>query len=354
MKIFRLIGLFLVGSSTLFSCSNNEDERLSKEQEKNDQETYTISFDLRGEFISTSETPLGRVAEEPLKKIYGISVYSKKDDTNDSYKPYAKGVFDNIEDMNITLITGYRYKFVCTVVKEGLEQLFYTIGYSDGCYEYYAPFYNSIVNDKAYTKTALGNKFIISDYDLKGLGLGTTSISGSELDKASKYPKMDRFYGELSDYIPTKDGTVNIDLKRVAFGLKVIVKPSVDGKLYISTEPNLFSASIQEKDNVLEGQETIYTFPDVYNCWEKDDYFINCIVKLSWSRATGWQDLEPKNIKLKRNVMTTVTIDIKGTAIEYEDGSFGFKEDVPMKDENVEFVIQADGEIIETPVIPST
>ena len=54
MKIFRLIGLFLVGSSSLFSCSNNEDELLSKEQEENEQETYTISFDLGGEFISTS------------------------------------------------------------------------------------------------------------------------------------------------------------------------------------------------------------------------------------------------------------------------------------------------------------
>ena len=78
MKIFRLIGLFLVGSSTLFSCSNNEDELLSKEQEQNDQETYTVSFDLGGEFISTSETPLSRTEVAP-KKIYGINVYYKKD-----------------------------------------------------------------------------------------------------------------------------------------------------------------------------------------------------------------------------------------------------------------------------------
>ena len=67
MKIFRLIGLFLVGSSSLFSCSNNEDELLSKEQEENEQETYTISFDLGGEFISTSETPLSRTEVISLK-----------------------------------------------------------------------------------------------------------------------------------------------------------------------------------------------------------------------------------------------------------------------------------------------
>ena len=114
MKIFRLIGLFLVGSSTLFSCSNNEDELLSKEQEQNDQETYTVSFDLGGEFISTSETPLSRTEVIP-KKIYGINVYYKKD-SEQNYQNYAYGLFDNIEDMTISLIGGYKYKFECSMM----------------------------------------------------------------------------------------------------------------------------------------------------------------------------------------------------------------------------------------------
>ena len=87
MKIFRLIGMLLIGSSTLFSCSNNEDELPPKEQEQTNQETYTISFNLGGEFISTSETPLSRTEVTP-KKIYGINVYYKKDgDTQ--YQNYA-------------------------------------------------------------------------------------------------------------------------------------------------------------------------------------------------------------------------------------------------------------------------
>ena len=123
MKIFRLIGLFLVGSSSLFSCSNNEDELLSKEQEENEQETYTISFDLGGEFISTSETPLSRT-EVISKKIYGINVYYKKDD-NSPYQNYAYGLFDNIEDMTISLIGGYKYKFECSMVKNDVDTLYY-------------------------------------------------------------------------------------------------------------------------------------------------------------------------------------------------------------------------------------
>ena len=63
--------MLLIGSSTLFSCSNNEDELPPKEQEQTNQETYTISFNLGGEFISTSETPLSRTEVTP-KKIYGM------------------------------------------------------------------------------------------------------------------------------------------------------------------------------------------------------------------------------------------------------------------------------------------
>ena len=121
MKIFRLIGILFIGS-TLFSCSNNEDELLSKEQEENEQETYTISFDLGGEFISTSETPLSRT-EVISKKIYGINVYYKKDD-NSSYQNYAYGLFDNIEDMTISLIGGYKYKFECSMVKNDVDTLY--------------------------------------------------------------------------------------------------------------------------------------------------------------------------------------------------------------------------------------
>ena len=123
MKIFRLIGMLLIGSSTLFSCSNNEDELPPKEQEQTNQETYTISFNLGGEFISTSETPLSRTEVTP-KKIYGINVYYKKDgDTN--YQNYAYGLFDNIKDMTISLIGGYKYKFECSMVQNDADTLYH-------------------------------------------------------------------------------------------------------------------------------------------------------------------------------------------------------------------------------------
>ena len=217
--------MLLIGSSTLFSCSNNEDELPPKEQEQTNQETYTISFNLGGEFISTSETPLSRTEVAP-KKIYGINVYYKKDgDMN--YQNYAYGLFDNIEDMTISLIEGHKYKFECSMVREDADTLYHDNEI------YYAPFNQLGITNHKYRGIALENKFNISTTNyvyFGGLKIGTMSTSGyyDYYDCQSDYPKSDRFYGELTDYVPTKDGVANIDLKRTAFGFKFIVTPPVD------------------------------------------------------------------------------------------------------------------------------
>lgn len=200
MKIFRLIGMLLIGSSTLFSCSNNEDELPPKEQEQTNQETYTISFNLGGEFISTSETPLSRTEVAP-KKIYGINVYYKKDgDTQ--YQNYAYGLFDNIEDMTISLIGGYKYKFECSMVQNDTDMLYH----DDSMY--YAPFHQGKLNYDIYKGTILENKFNISTTNyiqIQGLKFGETSLKGKRgYNDIANYPQTDRFYGELTDYVPTK------------------------------------------------------------------------------------------------------------------------------------------------------
>lgn len=336
MKIFRLIGMLLLGSSTLFSCSNNEDELPPKEQEQTNQETYTISFNLGGEFISTSETPLSRTEVTP-KKIYGINVYYKKDgDTN--YQNYAYGLFDNIKDMTISLIGGYKYKFECSMVQNDADTLYH----DDNMY--YAPFYKYKSN-YIYRGITLENKFNISTTNtviIQGLKSGITSIAGKEdehSDDVSFYPKTGRFYGELTDYIPTKEGVANIDLKRTAFGLKFIVTPPVDGTLSVSyiwinnggsINPNI---KVSADDNILESS-SMYTFSQVYECWQAENYTKDLTIQLKWERANGATQTFEKVITVKRNVMTTVNINVNG---DTTDSSLGVKEDdTPMGNENVD------------------
>mgnify|MGYP000760431664 CR=1 FL=1 len=108
-----------------------------------------------------------------------------------------------------------------------------------------------------YEGIELSNKFNISTTNsirLTGLQKGETCISNS--NGSEHYPKIDRFYGELTDYIPTKNGVANIDLKRTAFGLKFIVTPPVDGTLsvsYIWTNNGSINSNIKlsADDNIL-------------------------------------------------------------------------------------------------------
>ncbi|WP_278716912.1 hypothetical protein [Bacteroides caecimuris] len=329
MKIFRLIGMLLIGSSTLFSCSNNEDELPPKEQEQTNQETYTISFNLGGEFISTSETPLSRTEVAP-KKIYGINVYYKKDgDVN--YQNYAYGLFDNIQDMTISLIGGYKYNFECSMVQNDADTLYH----DDNMY--YAPFHKDY---SSYGGIELSNKFNISTTNsihIIGLHVGATCIKSYR--NREDYPKTDRFYGELTDYVPTKDGVANIDLKRTAFGLKFIVTPPVDGTLSVSyiwinndgtMNPNI---KVSADDNILESS-SMYTFYGVYRCWQAENYTEDLTIQLKWERANGATQTFEKVITVKRNVMTTVNVNVNGSTT---DSSLGVKEDdTPMGNENVD------------------
>ena len=330
--------MLLIGSSTLFSCSNNEDELPPKEQEQTNQETYTISFNLGGEFISTSETPLSRTEVTP-KKIYGINVYYKKDgDTN--YQNYAYGLFDNIEDMTISLIGGYKYKFECSMVKNDVDTLYHK-QYSYADY-YYAPFLTYRNNIGYSLNIELDNEFHISTTDLtyiRGLGWGATNTTGQTYNNKPNeyvdtyYPKTDRFYGELTDYIPTKDGVANIDLKRTAFGLKFIVTPPVDGKLYVAESDTKTSIQVSANESTVEAS-FMCTFYEVYRCWQAENYTKDFTIQLTWKRANGATQTFEKIITTKRNVLTTVNVNVNGSST---DSSLGVKEDdTPMGNENVD------------------
>lgn len=320
--------MLLIGSSTLFSCSNDGDEVLSKEEDS--QETYTISFNLGGEFLSTSETPLSRTEVVP-KKVYGINVYSKKDgETN--YSPYAYGLFDNIQDMTVSLISGYKYKFECSMVQNDADTLYHDDN------TYYAPFQQGTLNYDVYKGTILENKFHVSttsSVQIKGLKSGKTSLKGKRgFNDTANSPQTDRFYGELTDYVPTKNGVANIDLKRTAFGLKFIITPPVDGTLSISAyygiNPNI---KVSADDNISESS-SMYTFSQVYECWQAEKYSEDFTIQLIWERANGATQTFSKTITVKRNVMTTINVNVNGSTT---DSSLGVKEDdTPMGNENVD------------------
>lgn len=331
-------------------CSKETTTNNDVEPPTENAEAYTVSFAFQGD-ITVSERPLSKA--EVVKDLYGINVYYKKEG-EDTYKPYGYGLFDNLESMTISLLTGYKYKFVCTMVVEGTQKIHAQQEYdyqTQSYYKsgYYAPFkhsyeskYSNSSNNSYYS--VLSNKFIIGNNDLfSGLEKGYSHIK-SNYDYFN-YPATDRYYGETTDYVPQKNGSVTIDLKRTAFGAKFIVEGLVDGELNIYG----FSNSINLTKEALSN-EAIYTFSDVKSAWQKNDYSQTFTINLTWNRSNGVsQKLDDQQVTFKRNVMTEVKINLNGTA---NDSGIGInKDNTAMTNENVNINVSG-GDQTDTDVNP--
>lgn len=396
------------------SCSNDAtDEPQTPNKPTEQPKMVTVSFAMKGD-VTVEEAPLSRTAGEETESrdLYGISVYYNKELDNKINDPYGYGLFDNIGDMTISLLTGYKYKFVCSLIKDGKDKLGqYGIPYSystGGSFVsknigYCMPFckskmpylensfdYTTIIScdrecdirypaiyfyDWQTAATSVGNQFILGDgYHLTGLGQGysheqglTTAdfkmdrghnfdYSNSHIHKYSgeanytKCPATDRYYGELTDYSPKTDGVVTIEMKRCVFGVKVNVTGITDGTFTISSD--FYNYSTTENVN---SEETIYTFENVYDCWQNaistNDYSQDILLKMKWQRGNGvTQTLDPLTVTFKRNVLTTVNIRLNGG-----DTNNSFNLDIEkdeMGEENTDFDIDA-GDMTDTPVDPT-
>jgi hypothetical protein len=340
MKTFRMIGMTLLVMMLCVACSNTDADE--PQLEVDNQKTYEVNLNFGGDYVDVTETPLSR-ADEP-KKYYAINVYCMKTDgTQTSYSTYASGVFDNKEDMKITLLGGYKYKFECTSAIEGENKFYF---YSDG--DLHWPYY--IRTDASYM-----NKFQMESSFGDNLQYGTTCYNYSSYYDYYyyDYPKMDRYYGQLMDYLPTEGGTATIPMKRCVFGVKMTVNGVPDGTLswsqyYLS--PNKTSHTGSEK---LEFS-SVYTFYDVYECWRKavagEDYTNTFTIYFTWDRANGYSQSFSKDFTVKRNVMTNINVTLSGGS---EEVTIGMEEENSAMTDETTDVEYDGGSLNDTEVDPT-
>ena len=318
MKIFRIIGFALMAVLMCVACNNGFDEpQLEVEAGK----TYEVSLSLGGDYIDVSEIPLSR-ADEP-KKYYAINVLCMKTDgSENSYSFYASGVFDNINDMKITLLGGYKYKFECTSATEGEEKFF-----TKNNYLYWPTIYDQVSISNINKFNIPGNGNYVPEYNLK---YGSLLYNITNYDNYyHDYPKMDRYYGELLDYVPTEGGTATISMKRCVFGVKIIINGVPDGTLgwsspsyYVKNDKTYYMYLPKSSHTGNEKLEfsSIYTFYNVYDCWEKtvagDDYTQTFTIGFGWERSNGYTQSFSKEFTVKRNVMTTINVTLTGGSEE--------------------------------------
>ena len=314
VTLFKSAVLALLACVGIAACNNDATEVPTEP------EAYTVKLGWAGEILDVSYEPLTRATTDDL---YGIQVYSMpKTSSTPIWTPYAYGLFDDPNNITATLASGYKYKFIATMVKDGKNRIYIhkeNEGDSEGYYQ--APFF-----------VKLGNQLYCDDesYFLFDDGLSSLIEDGGFRNYIR--PNIERFYGELSDYIPGEDNTnAQIDMKRTSFGAKFIAggNLAIDGKLEIEIHgaPKMELALTAGADEISD----IFTFEKVRSAWSENDYTEDIAVNFKWIRADGTEaPLGTHTIAFKRNVTTVVKVNIEKNDnddnLSY-DISLGFKFD---------------------------
>lgn len=261
---------------------------------------FLVSLGFSGEITSIEESPLSRAATNDL---YGIQVYSSPASADD-YRPYAYGLFDSKDGMVIKLLEGYKYKFVSSMVVDGKQK----ISADDYGTSYLAPFSISISSIK------LENKFVYdSGKEMGWLDNGYTNLA--ELYGSFNHPNTMRYYGEVTDYVPTANGSVSINMKKVVFGAKFITEGFTEGTLYIKLKDAPTLQLVFPQTEV----EDIFTFKNEFpygNRWTADTYTETILVSISWQKNDGAiVPLINQEVTFKRNIKTTITVKVNDSSV---------------------------------------
>lgn len=256
---------------------------------------YTVSFGFAGEITSIEEMPLLRAV---TNDVYGIQIYSKPENGGD-YTYYAFGLFDDKNKMSVNLLEGYKYKFACSVIKDGKTKWnnsFFIYG-----------------DNSAYGK--IDNKFYIANSRYLRELDNVSTISWA-VGKSYKRVPIDRYYGEFQDYTPQENGKVSISMKRVVFGVKFQIENFTDGTIDINIKD---APTLQIVQSVSSSIEQILTLANQYPyglTWTGDDYSETVLVSIYWNRADGViLPLASQDITFTRNKKTVVTINVNDNTL---------------------------------------
>lgn len=305
----------LIACIAMTACSNENDNAPLGNEES---DVYTVKLGMAGEILDITEEPLTRAAGDDL---YGIQVYScptNAETTKWTY--YAYGLFDDVENAEIKLLNGYKYKFVASMVKDGKNKLHYTSG------GYWAPF---TTTGGTLACTAISTTFYYeSSVYMNRLASGESWFSNTGT-KTYSIPNTERYYGELLDYEPVEGGTASIEMKRVSFGAKFIAQGNfkkTGGTLTINmTGAPLIEMVATQGNNQEHKYEDIYTFSDVDAAYANDKYTETISINMNFTKDDGVViPLGEHKITFRRNKKTVVTIKLTENTT---DSALGFSID---------------------------
>ena len=163
-------------------------------------------------------------------------------------------------------------------------------------------------------------------------------------------PSIERYYGEITDYVPVTGGVVTIPLKKTVFGLRLIIEQVPEGTLNASCVSSLLSGQATDSATFDSGTR-VFSFEDVYNCWKNaDSYTLDSSVSWSFtsSKFDQWNISNSRDVTVKRNILTTVTVSYTP---DNSTGLFTFNEEEFDDNNNIYLFLNSDG-VIEIGVGP--
>lgn len=373
MKKIKLFSL-LIAATLLSACSSDLVDEPTQPTPDNDGEIFEVKLNFDGEIadFTESEDPLTRADGTEAKRVYGINVWCMKTDgSQSSYTNYAYGLFDNKDDMVISLLGGYKYRFECYMVEDDKESLF---TYTSGSYTYTGnyPFCGKSISNKfSIGSSSSGFKFDSNTITTETSAAKTYS-SALNSKKGESYqtnPQIGIFYGLLDNYIPSQNLIATIPIYKLGYyGLRVVVTGVPDGSLYVdpSVEDRIYywrSSGNTSSDWISWGKtfteagsiENLFTggfYPYTYSNWlnNMQNYSTSTYVSFTWTRANGYRQSFSKSVTLKRNVMTVLTVNLTGGAGE---ATLGFEEHSEEMTETNDSFDYDGGDMNDIPVDPT-
>lgn len=196
----------------LSSCIKDKD--LS--QITNKPETYSeVALSIGGE-CNTTETPMSRASDQ-IREVYGITVSQWIRDTGGRLqsKPYAYGIFDDVSNLKLNLLDGYKYRVACTMIENAKDSL----QHKDN--KFARPFsldrngevFGEIKNQFFLADQPDGSQLFLFDAD--------NSKIGTKYQNGVSRPYIKRYHGVI-DSLETKTTGNELELYRRYFAVKFI------------------------------------------------------------------------------------------------------------------------------------
>lgn len=322
------------------------------------------SEDNDGNFVEMKLNIGGEITEDflPLTKsddndLFGIIV-EQRTNSSSSYTDFAAGLFDSIDDISLFLKEGSTYRIRARLFKDGKTKIekgnsykssnsssnekvtegymgpfgitqtsykisnlsHYKVSWGTSCKNRFG-YKNNERWHGTISQTSFDWYFGYSSYIKKnGLSSSKDILYTNKIDYFStigsyEYDGITYFY-ENVDYVPIENGTLNIGLKHMAYGLKYSVSGLTDGYLTLSIKQGykFLYKDVQISANG-EGGGDVFPCTDIISAYNYPDTYTETVtISLKWMRGIGIEeDLKSVDIKLKRNKMNNIRINLSGT-----------------------------------------